>query len=155
MFFAIRDLTHGRAVGMASYLDIQPLSGVIEIGHIWMGPELQQTTAATEALYLMMHHAMDDLGYRRLYWKCNAANAASRSAATRLGFEYEGILYHHIVVKDRNRDTAYYSILDYEWEPIRANFKTWLSPENFCPDGTQRQSLSDLNRALRPDALAE
>jgi RimJ/RimL family protein N-acetyltransferase len=149
MFFAIRDLESGAARGVASYLDIQPKNGAIEVGHIWLGRDLQRTRAATEALYLMMAYVMDDLGYRRLFWKCNALNQASRRAALRLGFEFEGIFYNHVIVKGRNRDSAWYSILDHEWPLIRENFRRWLAPENFDDTGRQIQSLGELNRALR------
>ncbi len=149
MFFAVRDEGSGRAGGVASYLNIHPQPGTIEIGHIWFGPALQRTPAATEALYLLLHHAFDDLGYRRLEWKCNALNAASRRAAVRLGFAFEGTFYQHQIVKGRNRDTTWFSILDGEWPPIRANFEAWLAPENFDEAGGQRASLGDLNRALR------
>jgi RimJ/RimL family protein N-acetyltransferase len=149
VYVAIADLSHGRFTGMASLMDIQPKAGAIEIGHIWLGPELQRTRAATEAIYLLMAHAMDDLGYRRLQWKCNALNEASRSAAERLGFEFEGVLFQHQIPKGNNRDTAYYSILDYEWLLIRQNFQRWLDPANFDESGVQKVSLGDLNRALR------
>jgi RimJ/RimL family protein N-acetyltransferase len=149
VYYAIADLQHGRFTGMASLMDIQPKAGGIEIGHIWLGLELQRTRAATEALYLLMAHSLDDLGYRRLQWKCNALNQASRSAALRLGFEFEGVLYQHQIPKGQNRDTAYYSILDYEWPLIRASFQTWLDPENFDEAGRQKQSLGEMNRSLR------
>lgn len=149
IFFAIADREQERFLGMASMMDIQPKVGGIEIGHIWFGPELQRTRAATEALFLMMTYALDELGYRRMQWKCNALNQPSRNAALRLGFDFEGILYQHQIPKGNNRDTAYYSILDYEWPLIRENFETWLDPENFDEQGRQRVSLGDLNRALR------
>lgn len=148
LFFAIRPRASGKAEGVASLMRIDPTNGVIEIGHIWLGPSLQQTPAATEALYLLISHAMDDLGYRRMEWKCNAANAASRAAAVRLGFIYEGTFYQHVIVKLRNRDTAWFSILDNEWPAIRDNFEIWLDPANFDAGGKQRQSLGELNRAL-------
>src|SRR5690606_20811553 len=110
---------------------------------------LQRSREATEALYLMIRHAMDDLGYRRMEWKCDALNEPSRRAAARLGFAFEGIFYRHIIVKGRNRDTAWFSILDDEWPAIRANFETWLAPENFDADGRQIQSLGAMNQALR------
>jgi len=150
LFFAIRDGRTGRAAGMASYLRISPPTGNIEIGHIWFGPALRNSREATEALYLMMRHALDDLGYRRLEWKCDALNAPSRRAAARLGFAYDGIFHQHLIVKGRNRDTAWFSILDYEWPAIRANFEAWLAPDNFDADGRQIRSLGELNRALRP-----
>ena len=149
MFFAVRDKGAGRAGGVASYLNIHPKPGTIEIGHIWFGPALQRTPAATEALFLLLRHAFDDVGCRRMEWKCNALNAASRRAAVRLGFAFEGIFYQHQIVKGRNRDTAWFSILDGEWPAIRANFEAWLAPANFDAAGRQRTSLGDLNRALR------
>ena len=149
LFFAIRDTRTGLASGVASYLNVVPAHGTIEIGHIWLGPTLQNTAAATEALYLLIRHALDDLGYRRMEWKCNALNEPSRNAARRLGFTFEGIFYNHFVSKGCNRDTAWYSILDDEWPPLRANFETWLAPDNFDEAGRQRASLGDLNRTAR------
>jgi RimJ/RimL family protein N-acetyltransferase len=149
MFFAIADREKDRFLGMASLMDIQPKFGGIEIGHIWLGPELQRSRAATDALYLMMTYCLDHLKYRRLQWKCNALNQPSRNAALRLGFEFEGILYQHLIPKGNNRDTAYYSILDYEWPLIRQNFVRWLKPENFDSAGQQQVSLGEMNRALR------
>lgn len=146
IFFAVRDQQSGRAAGMASYLNVHPENGVIEIGHIWFAPVLQGTRQSTEALFLMIGHALDDLRYRRVEWKCNALNEDSRRAALRLGFTFEGIFHQHMIVKGRNRDTAWFSILDREWPDIRANFEAWLSPDNFDPQGRQRQSLADLNR---------
>lgn len=148
LFFAIRPHASGRAEGIATLMSIEPVHRSIEIGHIWLGPDLQNTPAATEALYLLIAHSLDDLGYRRMEWKCDAANAASRGAAGRLGFTHEGLFYQHRIVKGRNRDTAWFSILDEEWPAIRANFTTWLDPANFDEAGRQRQSLGDLNRAL-------
>jgi RimJ/RimL family protein N-acetyltransferase len=148
LFFAIRPHASGRAEGVATLMTIEPDQRSIEIGHIWLGPELQRTPAATEGLFLLIAHAMDDLGYRRMEWKCNAANAASRGAACRLGFTHEGVFYQHRIVKGCNRDTAWFSILDHEWPAIRDNFVTWLAPANFDAEGRQRQSLGDLNRAL-------
>ena len=132
----------GRAAGMASFLDIQPQAGVIEIGYIWFAPELQRTRAATEALYLLIAHALDDLGYRRMQWRCNSLNAKSRAAARRLGYRFEGIFYHHMVVKGRNRDTAWYSILDHEWPQICEIIKTWLADDNFDAQGVAKTSLA-------------
>ena len=154
LFYAIRPHASGRAEGVGSFLAIEPAHHSIEIGHIWLGPALQNTPAGTEALYLLIAHAMDDLGYRRMEWKCDAANAASRGAAIRLGFTHEGLFYQHRIVKGRNRDTAWFSILDREWPAIRANFATWLDPANFDDAGRQRQSLGDLNRALSASRVA-
>jgi RimJ/RimL family protein N-acetyltransferase len=148
LFFAIAPLPAEEPLGIAAYLRITPEQGVIEIGHIWFGTPLQRTVAATEAIFLLARHAFDDLGYRRLEWKCNALNAASRGAAERFGFRFEGVFRRHMVVKGRNRDTAWYSIVDDEWPAIRAAFDTWLAPENFGSDGEQRTSLRDLTAAL-------
>jgi RimJ/RimL family protein N-acetyltransferase len=144
LYYTLVSLPDERPLGIASYLRITPEFGVIEIGHIWFGPSLQRTTAATEAIYLLAAHALDDLGYRRLEWKCNALNAASRRAAERFGFTFEGIFRNHMVLKGRNRDTAWYSITDQEWPPIRSGFHSWLAATNFDRDGVQRRSLGDL-----------
>ena len=144
LFFAIREHGSGAACGMASYLNIVPKNGSIEIGHIWLAPALQRTRAATEALFLLMRYAMDDLAYRRLEWKCDALNKPSRRAARRFGFRFEGIFHRHMVIKGRNRDTAWYSITGSEWPAVRANIQAWLAPENFDANGRQRRALSDL-----------
>jgi RimJ/RimL family protein N-acetyltransferase len=143
--FAFRDKSTGRAGGMATYLDIRPAHGVIEVGYIWFAPFLQRTPQATEALFLLLRHAFDDLKYRRMQWRCNALNEKSRAAALRLGFSYEGIFYQHMVVKGHNRDTAWYAILDSEWPRIRANFEAWLAPGNFDEQGSQKRSLRVMN----------
>jgi len=148
VFYAICDPATGQAVGMATYLDIQPKAGVIEIGGIWFAPHFQRTRAATEALFLMLAYAMDDLGYRRMQWRCNAQNTKSRAAARRLGFRFEGIWFNHMVFKGRNRDTAWYSILDTEWPFVRDAIKAWLAPKNFDAKGAQKQSLSAMTAAL-------
>jgi RimJ/RimL family protein N-acetyltransferase len=140
LFFTI--VMEGRPAGMASYLRITPEHGAIEIGHIWFGATLRRTPAATEAIYLLAKHAFDRLGYRRLEWKCNALNAASRRAAERLGFTFEGVFRKQQVVKGRNRDTAWYAIVDDDWPPIRAAFEAWLPAENFDAAGRQRKSLA-------------
>jgi len=135
--------------GMAAFMRMAPEHGVIEIGHIWFSPALQRTRMATEAIYLMARHSFDDLGYRRLEWKCDALNEPSRRAAERFGFTFEGVFRQHMVVKGRNRDSAWISILDGEWPPIRAAFEAWLAPDNFDADGRQRQSLSAVRDAIR------
>jgi RimJ/RimL family protein N-acetyltransferase len=147
LFFAVIDRQSGKASGMASYLNIVPDMGCIEIGHIWFAPPLQRTRASTEAIFLMMRHMFDDLGYRRLEWKCNALNEASMRAARRFGFTYEGTFRQHMVVKGRNRDTAWFSLLDREWPAVRAAFEHWLAPANFDAAGRQRTSLSALMRS--------
>jgi RimJ/RimL family protein N-acetyltransferase len=149
LFFTIVDRATGAASGMASYLNIVPAMGCIEIGHIWFAPTLQRTRGATEAIFVMMRHVFDDLGYRRLEWKCNALNEASMRAARRFGFIYEGTFRQHMVVKGRNRDTAWFSLLDREWPAIRAAFERWLAPDNFDTAGRQRASLGALVEAGR------
>jgi RimJ/RimL family protein N-acetyltransferase len=146
LFFAIVERASGAASGMASYLNIVPANGSIEIGHIWFAPPLQKTRAATEAIFLMMRHVLDDLGYRRLEWKCNALNEASMRAARRFGFTYEGTFRQHMVVKGRNRDTAWFAMLDHEWPARRAAFERWLAPDNFDAAGRQRTSLGALTK---------
>jgi RimJ/RimL family protein N-acetyltransferase len=141
LFFSIVPSQSERAAGVASYLRIEPGHGVIEIGHIWFGAPLRHTTAATEAIFLLAAHAFDDLGYRRFEWNCNALNAASRSAAERFGFTFEGVFRNHMVVKGRNRDTAWYSIVSSEWPAIRDGFREWLAPANFDENGRQRRPL--------------
>lgn len=146
LFFALVPIRSERASGVASYMRMVPEHGVIEIGHIWFGTPMQRTTAATEAIYLLARHAFDDLGYRRLEWKCNALNAASRRAADRFGFSFEGIFREHLVVKGRNRDTAWYAIVDRDWPALRGAFERWLDPANFDAAGEQLQSLAELRR---------
>ena len=140
MFFSITDLDTGQTGGFASYLRITPAQGCIEVGYIYLSPQLQKTRAATEAMYLMMKNAFD-LGYRRYEWKCNAANQASMAAAQRLGFSFEGIFRQAMVVKGRNRDTAWFSILDQEWPAIEARFQKWLQASNFDSKNRQIRSL--------------
>jgi RimJ/RimL family protein N-acetyltransferase len=140
LFVTIVDKVTGRASGMASFLRITPADGVIEIGHIWIAPAIQRTRQATEAIFLLMREAFE-LGYRRLEWKCNALNAPSRRAALRFGFTFEGIFRQHMIVKGRNRDTAWFAMLDHEWPPIRAAFERWLAPENFDAAGHERSKL--------------
>ena len=147
LFFAIVDRESVRAVGIASYLRIDPANGSIEIGHLHFSPLLQRTPAATEALYLMIDRAFE-LGYRRVEWKCNSLNAASRRSAQRLGFSFEGIFRQATVVKGRNRDTAWYSIIDREWPALRCQFARWLDPANFTGDGKQILALSNLTEPL-------
>jgi RimJ/RimL family protein N-acetyltransferase len=144
LFLAVVDEATGRARGVVSYLRMEPEHGVIEIGHIWFGGELQRTAQATETVYLLARHAFEELGNRRLEWKCDAANARSRRAAARFGFTFEGIFRQHMIVKGRNRDTAWFSMLDGEWPAARAAFEAWLDPANFDADGRQRRSLAQL-----------
>jgi RimJ/RimL family protein N-acetyltransferase len=141
LFFAIVDRASGRAAGYASYMRIEPAHRAIEVGSILYTPALQRTAGATEAMYLMARHVFDDLGYRRYEWKCNAANAASRRAALRLGFVFEGIFRQHMIVKGTSRDTAWFSMLDREWPARKAAFERWLDPANFDAEGRQIAAL--------------
>ncbi|OYV40659.1 MAG: GNAT family N-acetyltransferase [Thiomonas sp. 20-64-5] len=154
LFFAIVDHATGRAAGLASYLRITPAAGSIEIGHLSFSPLLQRRRAATEALYLLMREAFA-LGYRRLEWKCNTLNAASRQAALRLGFAFEGVFRQAAVVKGRNRDTAWFSIIDSEWPALDATFTRWLAPDNFDENGLQRERLSVLTAAALGRSCAD
>lgn len=142
-FYALRDNAADAVGGLASYLRIDPANGVIEIGHIEIAPALQQTPAATEAISLMIGWAFD-AGYRRVEWKCNALNEPSRRAALRYGFAFEGVFRQHMITKGRNRDSAWYSIIDSDWPRLARAHRAWLAPENFDAQGRQRQSLSAL-----------
>lgn len=143
VFFAIINKTTNRPVGVASYLRIKPASGSIEVGHLHFSNALKQTPAATDAMYLMMNHAFA-LGYRRYEWKCHALNAASRAAALRLGFTFEGIFRQATIVKGRSRDTAWFSIIDSEWPALKSGFEQWLAADNFDSEGKQRRRLSEM-----------
>jgi len=149
LFHAIVDGQSGKAVGVASFLRIDPAHGVIEVGHINYAPALQRTVAASEAMYLMMKRVFDELGYRRYEWKCDALNAGSRAAAERLGFRFEGLFRQAVLYKGRNRDTAWYAIIDREWPALKSAFEEWLDPANFDRDGKQRTALSSLTAAAR------
>ncbi|HEV2275484.1 MAG TPA: GNAT family protein [Acidobacteriaceae bacterium] len=147
LYLSIIENATGECTGWASFLRIEPAHRSIEVGSILFTPELQRTPAATEAMYLMARHAFEDLGYRRYEWKCDALNAPSRRAALRLGFRPEGIFRQHMIIKGRNRDTAWFAMLDGEWPARKANFERWLAPENFDHSGEQKLSLSALNQA--------
>jgi RimJ/RimL family protein N-acetyltransferase len=146
-FYAFRDMETGRCGGVASFLRITPDAGSIEVGHICLSPELQGGRAATEGLFLMMQWAFA-AGYRRYEWKCNALNMASRRAAQRCGFSYEGIFRQATIVKGRNRDTAWFAVIDKDWSALQAAYAAWLSPANFSAEGRQKEKLSDLTRLV-------
>lgn len=149
LFFAVIDLATGKAIGFCTYLRIDPANGVIEVGFITFSPLLQRTTGSTEAMYLMMARVFDELGYRRYEWKCDTLNAPSKAAAERLGFTYEGLFRQAVMYKGRNRDTAWFSILDGEWPAIKSAFQTWLDPANFDEKGRQKRSLAALIAEMR------
>ena len=144
---AIIDRASSRAVGVASLMRIEPATGVIEVGGINYSPRLQRRPAATEAMYLLMRRVFDELGYRRYEWKCDSLNAASRAAALRLGFRYEGLFRQATVYKGRNRDTTWFSIIDSEWPTLRRAFEAWLDPGNFDTAGRQRRKLESFRPA--------
>jgi len=152
VFYAIIEARSGRAVGFASYLRIQPAHGVVEVGSIAFAPCLQRTAAATEAMFLMMRHAFEVFGNRRYEWKCDSLNAPSRRAAERLGFTYDGLFRQAIVYRGRNRDTAWYAILDSDWPVLKPAYAAWLDPANFDADGRQRRTLGDLIAEARSRA---
>jgi RimJ/RimL family protein N-acetyltransferase len=135
----------GQALGVVTLMEIRPAMRVIEVGHIVLSPALQRTPLATEAQYLLARYVFETLGYRRYEWKCHALNAASRRAALRFGFAFEGVFRQHLIVKGRSRDTAWFSMLDSEWPSRRAAFEGWLASENFDAVGRQRRSLASLN----------
>ncbi|MDD2684688.1 MAG: GNAT family protein [Gallionella sp.] len=147
LFFAIVSNATGKAVGVASFLRIDPASGSIEVGHLNFSPLMQRTPIATESMYLMMKEAFA-LGYRRYEWKCNALNMPSRVAALRLGLSFEGVFRQATVIKGRNRDTAWFAAIDKEWPALDQAFQTWLSPDNFDAEGKQRVALSALTKPI-------
>jgi RimJ/RimL family protein N-acetyltransferase len=149
LFRAFVDCASGKAVGIGSFMRIDPPAGSIEVGHIAMSPVLQRSPAATEAMYLMMRHAFE-LGYRRYEWKCDSLNEKSRRAAERLGFTFEGLFRQATVYKGRSRDTAWYSVIDSEWPLLREAFERWLDPGNFDAAGRQRARLDEIRAALQP-----
>jgi RimJ/RimL family protein N-acetyltransferase len=147
LFFAVVDNASGEAVGYQTLMRVDAASRAVEIGNILYTPALQRTIGATEAQYLFAAYVFDELGYRRYEWKCHNLNAPSKRAAQRLGFTFEGVFRQHMIVKGRNRDTAWFSMLDSEWPARRAAFERWLAPANFDAEGRQKVSLADLNRA--------
>jgi RimJ/RimL family protein N-acetyltransferase len=147
LYFAVIDQRSGQVAGRQSFMRIDQANGVIEIGAIYWGPLVARKPAATEALYLFARHAFDDLGYRRFEWKCNDLNEQSKRAAERFGFAFEGVFRQHMIVKGKNRDTAWFAIVDKDWPRLRGMFEAWLDPANFEADGRQKKRLEDMRRA--------
>lgn len=145
LFFTF-DVAEGSG-GWGSYMRIVPQHGAVEVGNLAFAPRFQRSVAATEAMYLMMRHVFA-LGYRRYEWKCDSLNAASRRAAERLGFTYEGTFRQHMVYKGRNRDTAWFSVVDRDWPHLRSALEAWLDPSNFDESGRQRRRLAEIRRSL-------
>lgn len=146
LFYAIVDAASAAVKGFASYLRIAPSVGTIEVGNVYFSRPLRRSALATEAMYLMMRHAIDDLGYRRYEWKCDSLNAPSRAAAERFGFAFEGIFRQATIYKGRNRDTAWFAVTDGDWPTVKRGFERWLEPSNFDADGAQKKSLRELRR---------
>jgi RimJ/RimL family protein N-acetyltransferase len=142
LFFAVIDKATGRAEGRQALMRIDPVHGVIEIGSILWGPAIARSRIATEALYLFAAYAFDTLGYRRFEWKCNDINEPSKRAALRFGFTFEGVFRHHMVAKGRNRDTAWFAVIDSDWPRLKAGYEAWLQPNNFDKAGQQRSKLA-------------
>lgn len=147
-FFALINPKTGHAGGVMSLMRIKPVFGCIEVGNINIAPEMQRNPAVTEAIFLLMRWVFES-GYRRFEWKCDASNMRSRRAAERFGFSYEGLFRQHMISKGRNRDTAWYAMIDQEWPAMKEAYNAWLSPTNFDPSGAQRESLADLTRLVR------
>jgi RimJ/RimL family protein N-acetyltransferase len=146
-YFTILD-RNGRALGVATLMEIRMAMRVIEIGHIVYGPALQRTPLATDAQFLLARYVFETLGYRRYEWKCDSLNVASRRAAERFGFTLEGIFRQHMILKGRSRDTAWFSMLDSEWPRAKAAFEQWLAPENFDAEGRQLRRLAEIRAAI-------
>ena len=146
--YAVVDNATGQGTGIVTLMEIRPSARVIEVGNIVYAPRLQRTPAATEVQYLAARYVFDELGYRRYEWKCNALNEPSKRAALRLGFTYEGTFRQHMIVKGRNRDTAWYAMMDGEWPAVRAAFEPWLDPSNFEAAGKQKISLADFRTGI-------
>lgn len=149
LFYTIVPASSDKPEGMASFMRMDAANRVAEIGNIWFAPSLQRTRAATEVIFLMMRHVLETQSSRRLEWKCNALNAPSRRAAERFGFSFEGIFLNHMIVKGRNRDTAWFAIIEEDWPSISAAFETWLADDNFDEHGHQKQKLGALTKAAR------
>jgi RimJ/RimL family protein N-acetyltransferase len=147
LFFAVIDKATGKVAGRQTLMRIEPAFGVIEIGNIYWGPLISRKPAATEAQYLFMAYIFDELGYRRYEWKCNNANEPSKRAAERFGFKFEGVFRQHMVAKGKNRDTAWYSIIDGEWPALKVAYQRWLSSDNFDAEGKQIRRLEEFRAA--------
>jgi RimJ/RimL family protein N-acetyltransferase len=144
LYFAIIDQASGKVMGRQTFLRIDPANGVIEIGHVYWGPQMARARGATEAQFLFARHVFEDLGYRRYEWKCNNRNLPSKRAAERFGFAFEGIFRQHMIVKGENRDTAWYAMIDKDWPTLARAYEAWLDPANFDADGKQKLRLEDL-----------
>ncbi len=140
-FYAFINAGTGKPMGMGAFMRLDAVNGAIEIGHIWLTPDLQRTRESTETIFLMIKYCFEALGVRRLEWKCDSLNAPSRRAAERYGFSFEGIFRQHLIVKGRNRDTAWFAMMDHEWPRVRAGFERWLAPDNFDAEGREKAKL--------------
>lgn len=148
LVFALIEQASGQARGMASFMRVVPHWATCEVGAIWFAPSLKRSRAASEAMYLMARHVFDDLNYRRYEWKCDSLNEASRRAAMRFGFHYEGLFRQHVIYKGRNRDTAWFAMTDQDWPHVKAAFEAWLADDNFDTDGRQSRGLAEIRESL-------
>lgn len=151
IFFAVIDKATGKVAGRQTFMRMDTANGVAEIGHIYWGPLVSRKPAATEALFLFARHIFDDLGYRRFEWKCNNENLPSKKAALRFGFQHEGVFHQHLIVKGKNRDTAWFAMLDKDWKKLRPAYEAWLSSENFDAEGSQRRKLEEIRAEVRAE----
>jgi RimJ/RimL family protein N-acetyltransferase len=138
---AVVDTATGRAEGRQQLMRIVPEHGVVEIGGVYWGPNMARSRLATEALFLHARYVFDELGYRRFEWKCNNENAPSKAAAERFGFVFEGIFRQHMIQKGKNRDTAWFAMLDGDWPRLKVEYERWLDPSNFDAAGRQKSKL--------------
>ncbi len=141
LFYVIIDIKTDQAIGLASYLRINPENGVVEIGHLHFSTKMQQTAHASEAMYLMMKRVFEEQRYRRYEWKCDDLNGPSKRAALRLGFSFEGVFRQATIYKNRNRDTAWFAILDTQWPQLKQAFESWLEVDNFTEAAQQKATL--------------
>lgn len=148
LFYAVIDKASGKVAGRQALMRLDPTNGVAEIGHVYWGPLISRRPAATEALYLFARHIFDDLGYRRFEWKCDNENLPSRRAAQRFGFRHEGVFHQHMIVKGRNRDTAWFAMLDKDWKALKSAYDAWLDAGNFDVEGVQRKTLDAVRQGL-------
>lgn len=148
LWFVVIDKASGSIAGRQTFMRIDAANGVVEIGNILWNPPVARKPAATEALFLFASHAFDELGYRRFEWKCNNENEPSKRAALRFGFSFEGVFRQHMIIKGRNRDTAWFAMIDEDWPTIRRAFEEWLDPANFDTEGRQRRRLEKVRADL-------
>jgi RimJ/RimL family protein N-acetyltransferase len=149
IYFACVDPASGRALGLLAFMRDEPQHRSVEIGDVLFGTGMSRTPGATEAVFLLLRHAFETMAYRRLEWKCDTRNVGSYRAAERFGFTFEGVFRQHMIIRGESRDSAWFSMLDHEWEARKKAFETWLSPDNFDASGAQMRSLAELRNLIR------